>query len=46
MRKPQPDVDDLKRELDKFKEAAWPILQAANVGWNARMKLDSACGLH
>jgi hypothetical protein len=46
VRKPQPDVDDLKRELDKFKEAACPILQAANVGWRTRMELDSACRLH
>ncbi len=46
MRKPQPDVDDLKRELDKFKEVACPILRTANVSWNAKMNLDSACGLH
>ncbi len=45
IRKPQPEVDDLKRELKKFKEAACPILRTANVSWRTRMELDSACGL-
>ena len=40
------DLDDLKQELAKFKEAACPILLTANVGWRTQMQLDSACGRH
>lgn len=40
------ELDDFKHELDKFKEAACPILRTANVRWRTRMELDSACGLH
>jgi hypothetical protein len=40
------ELDDLKRELGKFKEAACPILRAAKLDWRTRMELDSACGLH
>jgi len=43
MRKPQPDVDDLKRELDKFKEVACPILRTANlVGETHYVEYDGA----
>jgi hypothetical protein len=38
-------LDDLKRELDDFKEAACPVLRTARMGDITRMKLDSACGL-
>jgi NAD(P)-dependent dehydrogenase (short-subunit alcohol dehydrogenase family) len=40
------ELDDLKRELDTFKEAACPVLRTARMGEVARMKVDSACGLH
>lgn len=39
-------LDDLKRELDDFKEAVCPVLRTARMGDITRMKLDSACGLH
>jgi hypothetical protein len=38
-------LEDLKQKLDKFKEAACPVLRTANIGWRTRMELDSACGL-
>lgn len=36
------ELDDFKRELDKFKEVACPILRTANVGWRTRFRLPIA----
>jgi hypothetical protein len=41
-----PRLDDLKQEVDKFKEAACPVLRTTRMGDITRMNLDSACGLH
>lgn len=47
MRKLQPNVDDLKRELEDFKAVACPVLRTARVRWDDMgARLDSACGSH